>query len=128
MAYDTTPELPELRLFVCLEAVLQLRCRSLKELKACTDGELFQLVERDGNFASDFTKLLLLYSQGQAQSPGLPTAAGATMGTAYDGLYHAHDTRDSDRDADKWIKDGTVALIVGATRYLARKQTSNTSE
>ncbi|KAI4258509.1 MAG: hypothetical protein L6R42_005048 [Xanthoria sp. 1 TBL-2021] len=128
MAYDTTPELPELRLFVCLEAVLQLRCRTLKELMACTDGELFQLVERDGNFASDFTKLLLLYSQAQALMPGLSTAAGATMGTPYDGLYHSHDTSDSDRDADKEIEDRTVALIVGATRYLARKQTSNTSK
>ncbi|KAL9003686.1 MAG: hypothetical protein Q9180_009886, partial [Flavoplaca navasiana] len=122
LAYDAVPELPMLRLFVCLEAALHMRYKSMKELTNGTDGGIFSQVEQGGDFAVDFTKMLVYQSKAYHQY----VAAGKTFSKAYDCMYHTHSTSDTCQYAGKATNDDVTALIVGAIRYLAKKQTSET--
>ncbi|KAL9613888.1 MAG: hypothetical protein Q9204_008866, partial [Flavoplaca sp. TL-2023a] len=122
LAYHTVPELPTLRLFVCLEAALHMRFKSMKELTNGTDGGIFHQVEQGGDFAVDFTKMLVYQSKGYHQY----VAAGKTISKAYDCMFHNHSTSDTCQYAGKATNDDVTALIVGAIRYLAKEQTSET--
>ena len=120
LAYHTVPELPMLRLFVCLEAALHMRLKSMKELTNGTDGGIFHQVEQGGDFAVDFIKTLVYQSKGYHQY----VAAGKTFSKAYDCMYHNHSASDTCQYAGKATNDDVTALIVGAIRYLAKEQTS----
>ncbi|KAL8641077.1 MAG: hypothetical protein Q9226_008677 [Calogaya cf. arnoldii] len=127
LAYDTVPELPELRLQVCLEAALQLRCKDIKELtdSADQDRDLFELVEQGGDFASTFTRLLLYHSKGQHYR----VKAGSSLLAGYDCMYHVHHTCKTCKTCAGMVtNDEKTALIVGARGYLATKQTPTTSK
>ncbi|KAL8848084.1 MAG: hypothetical protein Q9221_006886 [Calogaya cf. arnoldii] len=124
LAYNAVPELPTLRLLVCLEAALQLRCKNRIELtdSADRDRDLFELVEQGGDFASDFTRLLVFPLEDDS------VTAGITIPFDYDCMYHAHRTSETCQVMGDLANDVGAALIVGARGYLATKQTPTTSE
>ncbi|KAL8858985.1 MAG: hypothetical protein Q9178_004466 [Gyalolechia marmorata] len=56
VAYDAVPELPKLRLAVCLEGARHHCNRGTEDLMAGADADLYQLLEQGGDFARDFCK------------------------------------------------------------------------
>ncbi|KAL8848083.1 MAG: hypothetical protein Q9221_006885 [Calogaya cf. arnoldii] len=58
MVYDATPELPKLRVVVCLAAALQWNSKAQRGVPNWIDKGISQLLEKGGDFASDFAKFL----------------------------------------------------------------------
>ena len=125
VAYNAVPDLPKLRLAVCLEAAMHHSRKPAKGLMACADADLFQLLEQGGDFATDFCKTLLYLNIFPWGPNGMPES-GLTLASEYDCMYfHSHPTSSNCNLTVKVTNSGAFALIGGVARYLSLPQTSS---
>ncbi|KAL8907497.1 MAG: hypothetical protein Q9171_005839 [Xanthocarpia ochracea] len=125
VAYDAVPELPKLRLAVCLEAAIHHGSKSTKDLMACADADLYQLLEQGGDFAADLCKALVFlkcsWKWGRDEKP----ESGLTLGSGYDYMFRSHPPSGNCKHNVEVSGDPVGALIGGVSRYLTQPQTSN---
>ncbi|KAL8917549.1 MAG: hypothetical protein Q9172_005805 [Xanthocarpia lactea] len=125
VAYDALPELPKLRLAVCLEAAIHHGSKSTKDLTACADADLYQLLEQGGDFAADLCKALVFlkcsWKWGHDEKP----ESGLTLGSGYDYMFHSRPPSGNCKHNVQVSGDPVSALIGGVSRYLTQPQTSS---